>query len=52
MLDPRPDYTAGSLRVTAWRSIATEEGSPPWSSSPERERAYRNTQAWLAGLPA
>lgn len=51
VLDPRPDYTVGPLRITAWRSTPTGEGTPQWSSTPERERAYRNTQAWLAGLP-
>jgi uncharacterized protein YcgI (DUF1989 family) len=52
VLDPRPDYTCGPLRVTAWSATPTVEDSEQWTSSPERERAYRNTQAWLAGLPS
>ncbi len=52
VLDPRTAYTCSPLRISAWRAAATEEGSPQWMSSPERERAYRNTQAWLAGWPA
>lgn len=51
VLDPRPAYTVGPLRVTAWRSSATDEHATQWRSTPERERAYRNTEAWLAGLP-
>lgn len=52
VLDPRAAYTCGPLRVTGWRAEATPDGSAQWTSSPERERAYRNSQAWLAGLPA
>jgi len=51
VLDPRPDYTIGPLRVTAWRATPTEPADAQWTSSPERERAYLNTQAWLSGLP-
>lgn len=51
VLDPRPEYTVTPLRVTAWTSRPTAPGSEQWVSSPERERAYRNTGAWLAGLP-
>ena len=52
VLDPRPAYTTGPVRVTAWRSAPTAPDDEQWHSSPERERAYLNTQAWLAGLPS
>jgi urea carboxylase-associated protein 2 len=42
-LDPRPDYHAGPLRVHAWRSTATADTDPQWTSTPENHRAYLNT---------
>lgn len=50
-LDPRPAYTVTPLRVTAWRDRPTGPDDPKWCSSPERERAYQNTAAYLRGLP-
>ena len=50
-LDPRPDYTVSPLRVTAWSGAPTTPTDEQWTSTPERERAYRNTEAWLAGHP-
>lgn len=51
VLDPRPTYTCGPLRVTAWAGGATPIGGTQWTSSPERERSYLNTATWLAGRP-
>jgi urea carboxylase-associated protein 2 len=46
-VDPRPGYTAGPLRVHAWRSAATAPGDPCWDASPESRRAYLNTADYL-----
>lgn len=50
--DPRDDYVAGPLRVSAWRSRPTAPGDDAFGASPERERAYRNSIAYaeLAGI--
>lgn len=45
-LDDRPEFTAGAVRATAWRA-EREEPDPFRSSSPERQRAFENTEAWL-----
>jgi uncharacterized protein len=42
-LDPRPEYTATTLEVLAWRGDPTGPEDPLWSSTPEVERAYLNT---------
>ena len=44
VLDPRPEYTATELRITAWTSEPTTHADPLWSSSPEAERAFLNTE--------
>lgn len=46
-LDERPDYTATRLRLTAWRGSAAGPDDPIRLSSPERERAFLNTEAAL-----
>jgi urea carboxylase-associated protein 2 len=54
VLDPRPDYTVTTLRVTAVRGVPTGPDDPQWRSSPERERAYLNAAdyAGARGLTA
>ena len=42
-LDPRPEYTASTLEVLAWRGDPTGPDDALWSSTPELERAYLNT---------
>jgi hypothetical protein len=42
-LDPRPEYTASTLEVLAWRGDPTGPEDALWSSTPELERAYLNT---------
>jgi len=42
-LDPRPDYTATTLELLAWRGRPTAPGDELWSSSPELERAFLNS---------
>jgi urea carboxylase-associated protein 2 len=48
-IDPRPDYTAGPVRLTAW---AAERPAPdPFrATTPERERAFQNTDDHLLGI--
>jgi urea carboxylase-associated protein 2 len=42
-LDPRPDYTAGPLRVHAWRTAPTGPDDDRFQATPEAHRAYLNT---------
>jgi hypothetical protein len=42
-LDPRPEYTATTLELLAWRGDPTGPEDELWSSTPETERAYLNT---------
>jgi urea carboxylase-associated protein 2 len=44
VLDPRDQYVATRLRVTAWRAEPTTRADPLWSSTPEIERALLNTE--------
>lgn len=45
-LDDRPTFTAGAVRATAW-APARLEPDPFRSTSPERQRAFENTEAFL-----
>lgn len=47
-LDPRPEYTASTLEVLAWRGEPTGPGDELWSSTPELERALLNTADYCA----
>jgi hypothetical protein len=42
-LDPRPDYTAGRVRITAWRGAAAAPDDPFRTATPEAARAFENT---------
>lgn len=44
VLDPRPVYTATHLRLLAFRGAVTNEDDPVRNSTPERRRAYENTE--------
>jgi urea carboxylase-associated protein 2 len=46
-LDARPDYTAGRIRVTAWRGDPAPADDPARGASPEARRAFENTDAEL-----
>ncbi|MDX6322461.1 MAG: uncharacterized protein QOF52_2319 [Propionibacteriaceae bacterium] len=46
-LDPRPDYSCGTLEVLAWRGEPTAPDEPQWTRSPEGRRAYTNTLDYL-----
>ncbi len=46
-LDPAGEYTSSPLRIHAWRASASTESDAWWSSTPERTRAYLNTQQYL-----
>ena len=47
VLDPRPVYTVGPLQISAWRGEPTPPDDPVRTSSPERTRAFENTEEWL-----
>jgi urea carboxylase-associated protein 2 len=47
-LDPRESYTCTGLEVLAWRGAPTGPGDPPWSATPENERAFLNTADYAA----
>lgn len=42
-LDPRPAYTAGRVRITAWRGAPAQPDDPFRTASPEAMRAFENT---------
>lgn len=42
-LDPRPSYTAGPVRITAWRGEPAAPGDPARTATPEAARAFENT---------
>jgi uncharacterized protein YcgI (DUF1989 family) len=42
-LDPRTGYTAGPLRVHAWRTAPTGPDDDRFQATPEAHRAYLNT---------
>ncbi len=42
-LDPRPDYTAGRVRITAWRGEPAGPDDPARTATPEAVRAFENT---------
>lgn len=47
-LDERPDYTAGRLRVTAWRGAPAPPDDPAREAGPEAARAHANTDVAAA----
>jgi uncharacterized protein YcgI (DUF1989 family) len=49
-LDRREAHACSPLRLTAWRGAATEDGDPLRSATPERLRAFENTEDHLRGL--
>lgn len=44
-IDPRPDYTVTDLRVLAWRGEPAPPDDPARLATPERTRAFLNTEA-------
>ncbi|WP_062461327.1 urea amidolyase associated protein UAAP1 [Demequina soli] len=46
-LDPAEAYRAGPLRVHAWAAAASSPADPWWGATPERTRAYLNTDQYL-----
>jgi urea carboxylase-associated protein 2 len=47
VLDPRPEYRATALRITAWRGAPTTRADAAWAGTPEAERAFLNTEDFL-----
>jgi urea carboxylase-associated protein 2 len=48
VLDPRPDYVCGPLRVTAWSGSPTSRDDPRWAATPEAERAFLQTEEFVS----
>jgi urea carboxylase-associated protein 2 len=51
VLDPRDEYSVTELRITAWTDTPTTRADPLWSSSPEAERAFLNTEDLVRSDP-
>lgn len=49
-LDRREGHACSPLRLTAWRGAPTAAGDPLRSATPERLRAFQNTDDHLLGL--
>ncbi|MDP1792740.1 MAG: DUF1989 domain-containing protein [Acidimicrobiales bacterium] len=49
VLDPRPSYEGNAVRVVAWVGPAAPPDDAARLSSPERQRAFENTDEWLLG---
>jgi uncharacterized protein len=47
VLDDRPGYFCGRLRLTAWEDEPAGPLDPIRVATPERERAYENVDEWL-----
>ncbi|HST86030.1 MAG TPA: urea amidolyase associated protein UAAP1 [Kineosporiaceae bacterium] len=47
-LDPRPSYQCSTLEVLAWSGPPTSASDPIRTASPEAERAFLNTDDYLA----
>src|SRR5258705_1101022 len=47
ILDPRPRYTCGAVRITAWRGQPASPGDPIRTSTPEALRAFENVEDYL-----
>jgi urea carboxylase-associated protein 2 len=48
VLDPGPTYSAGPVRVLAYRGPVTPADDPIRTSTPERRRAFENTEDYYA----
>jgi uncharacterized protein YcgI (DUF1989 family) len=46
-VDPRPDHTPTTLEIVAWLGEATTRHDALWTSSPELERAFENTEEYV-----
>jgi len=49
VLDARPGFVCTPLRLTAWSGRPTSADDPLRTGTPEIERAFLNTDDWLAG---
>jgi len=47
VLDPRPDYAATDMRITAWRSAVTPPHDPIRNATPENLRAFQNVEDYF-----
>ncbi len=51
VLDLRPDYVCGPLRITAWVPGPDRDPAPGEADTPERRRALLNNADWLGTRP-
>jgi uncharacterized protein len=51
VLDLRPGYVCGPLRITAWRPDVVAAPDPTAAETPERQRALLNNAEWLGTQP-
>jgi urea carboxylase-associated protein 2 len=49
-LDPRASYTASPVRFTAWQGPVPTADDPWRATTPERRRAFENTDEFLLGI--
>jgi urea carboxylase-associated protein 2 len=47
ILDPRPRYTCGTVRITAWRGQPASPDDPIRTSTPEALRAFENVEDYF-----
>jgi uncharacterized protein YcgI (DUF1989 family) len=47
-LDERPAYAGSPVRATAWRGVPSSDGDPLRTTTPERLRAFQNTDEFLS----
>jgi uncharacterized protein YcgI (DUF1989 family) len=47
-LDERAEYAGTAVRVTAWRGLGAEPDDPLRVATPERQRAFLNTDEFVA----
>lgn len=50
VLDPRPTYDVGPLRITAWTDAPTTRDDARWHAAPEGERAFLQTEEFVLTL--
>jgi len=47
VLDPRPRYTCGAVRITAWRGDPASPDDPIRNATPEAQRAFENVEDYF-----
>jgi urea carboxylase-associated protein 2 len=47
VLDPRPRYTCGAVRITSWRGDPASPDDPIRNATPEAQRAFENVEDYF-----